>query len=35
MYNGIKVLDAHQHIVAPQEFGNFQRSLCALRWGSA
>lgn len=31
MYNGVKVLDVHQHIIAPQQFGQYRQSLWTLR----
>lgn len=31
MYNGVNVLDVHQHIVAPQQFGQYRQSLWTLR----
>ena len=32
MYSGVKVLDVHQHIVAPAAMGNFRNTLGTLRW---
>lgn len=31
MYKGTKVLDVHQHVVAPPQFGQYQRALWTLR----